>query len=276
MSDNAGQVVRHAAYDGVRVSERVHAGRPLLPRHEHDSLQLCAVLEGEFVEEFGATAIDCAAASVVLRPPQALHQDTFRSAAVRTLLVEFARGPRFDALFAAARLPMTLPGPEYTAAARELTRELRNTDIASGTALEGAVLQLAARLIRAAGQPAGGWIARARRRIDEMLPRRVDADALAAELHVSRSYLFETFRHTEGKTIGEYVVERRLERARALLSDSSVPLGEIAAVCGFADQSHFTRTFRGESGETPGQFRRRMMSASVATPRRMAAGSVEP
>jgi len=251
MSDNVGQIVRQAAYDGVRVSERLHSGRTLLPRHEHDSLQLCVVLEGEFVEEFGELALECDPETVIVRPPMTLHQDTFRSAAVRTLLVEFSNGPRFDALFVAARAPVKQP---RTAAARELICELRNTDVASATALEGVLLQLAAQLIRAPA--ATGWIAGARRRIDETLPRRIDADALAAELQVSRSQLFERFRRTEGKTIGEYVLQWRIEQARALLAESAAPLSEVAAACGFADQSHFTRTFRRESGQTPTEFRR--------------------
>src|SRR6185436_18648883 len=95
MSENAGQIVRRAEYPGVRVSERLHAHQPELQRHFHESLQICLVLEGELLEEFDGVRLDCGPGTVLLRPPLAMHRDTFRSAAVRTLLVEYFPVPRF-------------------------------------------------------------------------------------------------------------------------------------------------------------------------------------
>lgn len=250
MAENVGNVVRRAEYSGIRVSERVHSQHHLL-RHAHESLQICAILEGELIEEFDGVGLTCVPGTVIVRPAMALHRDTFRTSTVRTLLVEYLRGPRFESLFSAACQPRLLRAP-----LRDIRRELRGLDVASGTALEGALLQLAARMIRSADEPQSGLAARARRRIDETLPRRVDAGALAAELQVSRSHLFETFRRVEGKTIGAYIAERRLDRARELLAGTA-SLAEISESCGFADQSHFTRVFRGDTGETPAQFRRR-------------------
>ena len=57
-------------------------------------------------------------------------------------------------------------------------------------------------------------------------------------------------------TVGEHVRERRIEQARRLLVESDAPLFEIAARVGFADHSHFTRTFRRRFGIPPGEYRR--------------------
>jgi AraC family transcriptional regulator len=54
-----------------------------------------------------------------------------------------------------------------------------------------------------------------------------------------------------------WVLRRRIERAEQLLDGSTVPLGEIAARCGFADQSHFTKVFARVARVTPGDWRRR-------------------
>jgi AraC-like DNA-binding protein len=47
-----------------------------------------------------------------------------------------------------------------------------------------------------------------------------------------------------------------VERAKALLDEPDLPLAEIAQVCGFVDQSHFTRVFFKNEGCNPGRWRR--------------------
>ncbi len=52
-----------------------------------------------------------------------------------------------------------------------------------------------------------------------------------------------------------YLIRRQIDRARLLLGRRGQPLKAIAQDCGFADQSHFCRTFRRIVGVTPARFR---------------------
>jgi len=52
------------------------------------------------------------------------------------------------------------------------------------------------------------------------------------------------------------LIERKIERAKNLLSRSRLPMAEVAIASGFADQSHFTRVFAGLVGASPGAWRR--------------------
>jgi AraC-like DNA-binding protein len=54
---------------------------------------------------------------------------------------------------------------------------------------------------------------------------------------------------------GEYQQRLQVRAACELLRDPEWPLAAIAAECGFADQSHFTRVFRRMAGTTPARFR---------------------
>ena len=65
------------------------------------------------------------------------------------------------------------------------------------------------------------------------------------------------FRDSFGCTPHQYLVERRLERARELLVRSQMPVKEVAFVCGFADQAHMTRVFKDRLNATPASLRRR-------------------
>jgi AraC family transcriptional regulator len=63
------------------------------------------------------------------------------------------------------------------------------------------------------------------------------------------------FRRATGTPLHQYVISRRVERARSLLADTDEPIAQIAYATGFATQAHLTNTFRRIVGTTPGQFR---------------------
>jgi AraC family transcriptional regulator len=78
---------------------------------------------------------------------------------------------------------------------------------------------------------------------------------LAAVAHVSPFHFARLFRASTGVSPHQYVVQRRVDRARELLVRTAVPLPEVAARCGFADQSHLARQVRRHLGLTPGALR---------------------
>jgi len=84
----------------------------------------------------------------------------------------------------------------------------------------------------------------------------VSLEEIASACNLSRSYFIRAFRETMGRTPHQWLVERRIDRARDLLKHTDASLSEIAVACGFADQSHFTRTFSQLVGAPPGTWRR--------------------
>ncbi|MDD7652976.1 MAG: helix-turn-helix transcriptional regulator [Candidatus Faecousia sp.] len=63
------------------------------------------------------------------------------------------------------------------------------------------------------------------------------------------------FRKETGQTISAYVSHIRIEKSKALLRQPGVPIAEIAGLCGFEDQSYFTRVFKKQTGISPKQYR---------------------
>ncbi|MEM9783317.1 MAG: helix-turn-helix transcriptional regulator [Pseudomonadota bacterium] len=81
------------------------------------------------------------------------------------------------------------------------------------------------------------------------------ADLAAAE-GLSRAHFSRAFSQTFGMGARDYILSRRIARARTLLTDTDRSASEIAMCCGFANPSHLTTAFRNEMGLTPTAYRR--------------------
>jgi AraC family transcriptional regulator len=109
---------------------------------------------------------------------------------------------------------------------------------------------------------AARWMTAQRLRlIDELieakLESRLTVEDLAAALQLSSGFFRRAFKAAVGQTPHDYIIERRLARARALLRGSTSGLAEIAVACGFASHAHMTALFRQRFGVTPNRLRGR-------------------
>ena len=80
--------------------------------------------------------------------------------------------------------------------------------------------------------------------------------SIARECGLSPSHFARAFTISVGQPPHQWLLEQRVDLARQLLGESSLPLCDIAIQCGFADQSHFTRVFSAKAGLAPGRWRR--------------------
>jgi AraC-like DNA-binding protein len=97
-------------------------------------------------------------------------------------------------------------------------------------------------------------VSRARRFIDAHFADDISLDDLVAVAGIPRSRLLRAFRRTLGTTPYAYALDRRFRAARRLLAAGQTP-ADVAAACGFFDQSHLNRVFKARMGVTPGAFR---------------------
>jgi AraC family transcriptional regulator len=92
--------------------------------------------------------------------------------------------------------------------------------------------------------------------IEANLASKMGIDDLANVVALSRSHFSRAFKHCVGVSPMEYVLARRVERAKVMISGTREPLAEVALACGFADQAHLNRRFRDMVGISPGRWRR--------------------
>ena len=96
---------------------------------------------------------------------------------------------------------------------------------------------------------------RARDLADSHYDEPLDLRALAREAHVSPRHFSRTFRRVFGETPHQYLLTRRLERARHLLRTTGMSVAEICLEVGFTSVGSFTTTFRRHVGVSPTTFR---------------------
>ena len=77
---------------------------------------------------------------------------------------------------------------------------------------------------------------------------------LAAVAHLSEFHFARLFKQATGLAPHQYLIRLRVERAKRLIREGRLPLSQVAAACGFSDQSQFSRHFKRLVGVTPKMF----------------------
>lgn len=86
-----------------------------------------------------------------------------------------------------------------------------------------------------------------------------DVEQIASDLCMSRAQLNRKITAITGQNTSAYISQIRMSKAKRLLdSDVNMPIGEVAAKCGFDDIAYFSRVFKQECDMTPSQYRKRV------------------
>jgi transcriptional regulator GlxA family with amidase domain len=102
-------------------------------------------------------------------------------------------------------------------------------------------------------------VRRAKTMLTASIPGHVGLNELADACRLSRSHFARAFKATTGMAPHQWLTAERIRLARRLLASSGPSVEQVAAACGFADQSHLTRTFARAVGVTPARWRRQRL-----------------
>jgi AraC family transcriptional regulator len=153
-----------------------------------------------------------------------------------------------------------------------ICRELYEPGFASELMLEGLGTTLLAETLRLLHQKRqselgrGGLAPAHMRMIREMV---LEGDALpsladiAGACSLSRRHLMRAFRQETGQTVGEFVQQLAMEKARKLLRETNQPVTVVATGVGFASLAAFSTAFRRATGESPRSYRASQRTLSV-------------
>ena len=91
--------------------------------------------------------------------------------------------------------------------------------------------------------------------LQEMENPELNGQVIGQKLGISRMHLHRKIKVATGKSIGEYILQLRIEKAQEMLLRTEEQITSIAYGLGFKDASYFTRVFKKKMNCTPSQFR---------------------
>ena len=211
--------------------------------------------------DWGGMRVRCGAGSLVFHPSDQAYGARISDAGSHCFTVAIV--PEMFAMAAEAAPALhRLETPRHLAPSWlvfQLHAELELGDDLSQASIESAVFALLAELADRPALDAGGlpppWLERVREQIHDEFARTLTLATLADTAGVHRVHVARAFRWHYRCSVGQYIRQRRVEFASHRLTASHDRLSDIAFDAGFADQSHFTNTFRRLVAMTPAAFR---------------------
>lgn len=94
--------------------------------------------------------------------------------------------------------------------------------------------------------------------VETNIHRHISISQLCGMLGVGPAQFSRLFKQATGQTVRQFIIGKRIERAKTMLESTKIRIADIAHDCGFSDQMHLTRAFRTFTGFSPAEYRRRM------------------
>lgn len=149
----------------------------------------------------------------------------------------------------------------------ELKREYDERDGFNSTMIRANVLRLLTLIARQYGELRDDdrdemfaryriAVNRALQYIDDHFSEKIYLEDICRIALMSPSAFSAIFKHMTGNTFTEYLLYRRVSKARSLLAETTRPIGDISQECGFNDPTYFHRVFKKITGVSPGQYRK--------------------
>jgi AraC family transcriptional regulator len=225
--------------------------------HYHETLHLSFVLAGGNLEKRHRQDIERLPGVVTFYDAGEPHQSTNTMALSRHLNVEIEAGflERHGFLVNAVNLRF-LKTPDAKLLMLKMFKELQADDELSAMAMESLVLALLTITKQQNSvEKRPKWIDQVYQFIHDRWDESTSLRELSLVAGVHPVTLSKFFPRYFGCSIGEFARKVKIERALALIESSNRSLTEIAGACGFADQSHFIRAFKSQTGLLPKQYR---------------------
>jgi AraC family transcriptional regulator len=256
-----GNIIRNKTIGGLTLTESAYDAGLQIPSHRHDFAYFCFVLQGSFDESYEKRQRSCCSFSLIFHPLQEAHSDKFYAA---TKCFNLQLSSSFLELtsrhFSLVDIPIDLGQTVSRRVVTKIYKEFRCTDELSSLIVEGLMSELLGEAIRYSKNnhqaKSPSWLIRTLELLHDRFQESLSLSEIARTVGVHETHLSREFKRYYRTTVGDYLRRLRIEFACREISASNTPLSEIALSSGFADQSHFTKTFSQVMGISPAAYRK--------------------
>lgn len=97
----------------------------------------------------------------------------------------------------------------------------------------------------------------AKRYIKENLSGNLSVSSIAEKLYITPNYFSKLFKKETGEGCNDYIIRKRMSKAKSLLETTNIKTGEIAIMVGYSDVNYFSLAFKKYTGVSPTEYRKR-------------------
>lgn len=251
--------LRQGAFEFVHL---VLAETKTFEEHRHDLGHMVLLYRGAWTDVSSAGTIHLRPGELLFHPERFVHASraAARNTEVVIIHVDHEMTRAFCPLYGNAARDVRLPFAAVRGTPERIREELlRRDEAAAPIIIESLMMQLCALGSRTSASSLSvppSWLASVLTFIRQELASPLTVEMIAAHVGVSASRLAHVFRDVLGRTVAEYIRERRVRAAAAALRETNDPVGDVALACGFYDQAHLTRAFKASRNMTPLEYRR--------------------
>jgi AraC-like DNA-binding protein len=240
--------------------------------HAHECFELLYVLEGSCQIETDGGSWEAKPHHLIIFKPFQFHEETQLSEVYALVCMRFPAQfisehrvpfPEFAALPTVIALPQ---GDTFRTILDRIVAEYQHGDDFGQAMIGTYMFQFAVLLRRALQQrplkpQPNAQASYLQQLLDQHITSATSIRDLARQVHMSESHFSHQVKALLGVAPQQYVRERKIARARALLESTPMSIEEIAASLGYDETTSFFRAFKRVTGTTPGEIRRAMRNA---------------
>lgn len=219
--------------------------------HAHERAHLTLVLNGGNLEKRKNGEQALLAGKVVFYHSQELHQNDYTIFPSRNLNLEIDDSFFTNYGITEQQIGQAIDSGQLTSL--EFTRLFHETVFKSPVSSDSLHLLLIS-FTQEAGKTTPDWLMRLRELLHDRWDQWPTLTELAAESQVHPVTVSKYFHRFFGCTLGSYMRKLKAQHALAMVRSGRYSLSEICHACGFADQSHFIRSFKDATGMLPKKF----------------------
>lgn len=254
-----GDTYQTVAFDGVIATETEYDYR-FIDWHYHENPYFSLTTFGTCRDSNRHETFECATDSLLFHNCQEPHYNSKTDSLTRGFQVELNQNwcRNFEIDLESLPKSAIILNPNIKLSFYNIYKESKLSDDTSNLTIDSLLLQIFETMrgiekISLSTTPL--WV----KKIDEILHDNFDQpltlQELSNELDVHWVHLSRDFPRYFRSNFSQYLRKIRVEKSLNLLRNQSLSLTEIALICGFADQSHFIRSFKTFHGITPKKFR---------------------
>nr|WP_294950353.1 AraC family transcriptional regulator [uncultured Mucilaginibacter sp.] len=234
--------------------------------HYHDNAYFTFILDGKVIEGNKKEVYNCIAGSLLFHNWQDAHYNIKPKGFTRGFHIELNESwfNNVQQYKDSLQGSFAVANPDVKFIFYKIFRETKIQDGLTALSTEALLLQALAQMqgdSRSAAKQIPLWVGKLKAVLNDDIARKHSLTELSAMLQLHPVHLSRDFSKYFDCNLGEYIRKIRIEKAFTLLPDKHLSLTDIALNCGFADQSHFLRSFKSFNQANPTVYRKLFMRA---------------